>query len=106
MFTDTEFRKLGREGRDLIRERRDRYNRNRNNNGDNGSNQHQQNDDRTIQQLNVQNGGTNNGDAASVLTDNSGAIVPYVSGTNNSQEARNRGGNNGNSIGRRTAPGG
>ena len=104
MFTDAEFRKLGREGRELIRDRRHRGN--RNNNGGSGNNQPQQNDDRTIQQLNIQNGGTNNADAASVLTDNSGAIVPYSSGTNHSQDARNRGGNNGDSIGRRTAPGG
>ena len=107
-FTDPEFRKLGREGRELVYSRRRQNNRNNNhNNGGNGNNQQQQqNDDRTIQQLNVQNGGTNaNSDAASVLTENSGAIVPYNSGTGASQEARNRGGNNGDAIGRRPGQG-
>ena len=106
-FTDPEFRKLGREGRDLVYSRRRQNNRNNNSNpGGNGNNQHQQNDDRTIQQLNVQNGGTNNNsDAASVLTENSGAIVPYNSNAGANQEARNRGGNNGDAIGRRTGQG-
>ena len=102
-FSDSEFRKLGREGRDLVYSRRRQNN---NNNGGNGNNQPQQNEDRTVQQLNVQNGGTNNNsDAASVLTENSGAIVPYNSSASTNQEARNRGGNNGDAIGRRPGQG-
>ena len=71
-FSDTEFRKLGREGRELIASRR--RGSNQNNSGGNGNNR-PQNNERAIQQLNVQTGGTNNSDAASVLTDNSGAII-------------------------------
>jgi hypothetical protein len=97
-FSDTEFRKLGREGRELIASRR--RGSNQNNSGGNGNNR-PQNNERAIQQLNVQTGGANNSDAASVLTDNSGAIVPYNAGTNASQETRNRGGNNADAIGNR-----
>jgi hypothetical protein len=48
--------------------------------------------------LNVNNGN----DDASALTQNSG-VVPQAQGSNNSQD-RNRGGSNGDSIGRRGPP--
>ena len=96
-FSQKEFNDLGEDGRaEVYRRRKEWRNNNRNNNSGNDS-QGQQDGNRAVQQLNVQ--GNVGNDDASALTQNSG-VVPQAQGSNNSQD-RNRGGSNGDSIGRR-----
>ena len=94
-FTGQEFTQMGEDGRREVHKRRKGHY-DSNNHGTND----QQNNDRAVQHINVQE--NNGNDNSSVLTDNPGAIVPY-SGNNNSQD-RNRGGTNGDAIGRRGPP--
>ena len=103
-FTEQEFADMGSDGRREVHRRRKELRNNGNSNNDNNSgngNQSQQNGNRAVQQLNVQENSGN--DDASALTQNTGAIVPYNNGNNNSQD-RNRGGTNADSIGRRGPP--
>lgn len=99
-FSRKEFAALGEDGRaEVYRRRKESKNNDNNNSGNN--NQGGQDDNRDIQQMNVQQNSSS--DDASALTQNTGAIVPYNNGSNNSQD-RNRGGSNGDSIGRRAPP--
>ena len=94
-FSHKEFNALGEDGRAEVYRRRKESKNNDNNNS--GGNDNQGGDgSRAIQQMNVQQNNTN--DDASALTQNSAVV------SNADSQDRNRGGSNGDSIGRRPPP--